>query len=384
MKFVFLVFCFLGYDLPPELKADQDKVGKNVQVRYLQLPTGLSDEERDRFCEITSFALNSISKSQFLTNPVVVGNYLRVNLDDCKIDPKTWDKFAKKHPYGSVIRADWFIKNATVAPAYYEFLGLKNIHDFNSLIGHDPKVSERFKSESRSLIATSSIARLNVMVSRIPTASGRSLYQSMHSKKDYFTNPLSDEYELKEMMGFLPNGLLAYFVTNRYGDALGQMDSELAIMPTGRDRRVLVGISCISCHANGPKNFNDGLKLFSEKDVEIVTPDSKIKENLERLFSTDWSKLIKRDSEDYQEAVRKLTGKDSEKIHKSLVEAIERYLDVVDLPQAAKESNMEVEDFRLMIRDITDPRLLRLMISPIRRESWEEVFPIIEEAKKRR
>ncbi len=102
-----------------------------------------------------------------------------------------------------ILRADWFIVNATLPPAYYNILGLGNKEeDFQKLVFADVKLAEKARSQYKSVVVSSVVARNNRTLTRSPTFTDGYYWESHDTLKsiddrNYLLNFLNEKFDAK-------------------------------------------------------------------------------------------------------------------------------------------------------------------------------------------
>lgn len=360
-----MIFLTLGQ---VNLQEDIQKVApeERAYIRYLSLHN-LSDNDKEDYIHLSSFVFNSLSKSKTITKPVVVDkNHIRVNLKDFKITTEAWDNFAKKHPYGKVMRVDWFIVNAMKAPDYYNLLGVKDIDDIHKLTGAAKD------AQFRAIVTSSEIARSTRVIERKATLQGNGVWYSYENNDDrnFINNLLSEEFETQELIASLPNELLTYFVGDKKGKLLDVVNPSIAVYNKGMIRSAQ---TCIMCHTNGVMKFTDTVRSLFSKNVTITTSVKNDVDKIIALFGGDL-KIIQRDQDSYRAAIVDLTGMTSESLHKLYAKAVDKYDSPLDINTAASEMNMSNREFLTWVESSNNAYLLHLRSHPIRRDQWEHIF----------
>jgi hypothetical protein len=137
-------------------------------------------------------------------------------------------------------------------------------------------------------------------------------------------------------------------------------------------------ISCVRCHVeDGLRPFtNDQARLLSG-NIDLMTAKQRDAQRLADFYGADLERWLKRDREDYAEAVARATGGMTVK---SVANGLERryaaYLDDLVTPaQAARELGVDVAQLRNVLQRSHDPVLLALVEGmAVQREQWTAVF----------
>lgn len=288
-----------------------------------------------------------------------------------------------------VMRADWFIVNATLPPAYHEFLKLgDDIKDFERLIFADQKLAEKARSQIKGIVVTSTVARNNRTLLRSPTFTNGYFWQSHDSlssvdDRQYVQNILNEKFDATEDIGTLPNGLQAYFLTDGRGKRLDFANPDVALDNTAQDRLVRTGRSCMVCHSEGIKQIDDEIrtltkKLQNKEAIKLLITNKDDAYKIDDLFGTDLDKQIVKDQNIFAEAVAEATGlqpmingKQYANIYDWYAEHLLTKEDVVrevGLPPDLLEKYVRLSNDNVILGLVKNP------IRPIRRDQWERSF----------
>ena len=85
--------------------------------------------------------------------------------------------------------------------------------------------------------------------------------------KNIFTHPLSFVRDGGEVIFNLPNKLQAYYISDGLGNRIDVAPTEIVSNPAASDPAVRNGLSCIGCHTEGMKEFEDGVRSVVEQTV---------------------------------------------------------------------------------------------------------------------
>ena len=83
--------------------------------------------------------------------------------------------------------------------------------------------------------------------------------------QNIFTHPLTFRHDGGEIVFNLPNGLQGYYISDASGSRIDEAPTEIVSNPDERDGIVRNGISCIGCHTEGMKKFEDDVRAVIEK-----------------------------------------------------------------------------------------------------------------------
>lgn len=306
------------------------------------------------------------------------------------VDPVAYDALVKCCVTESpMLRADWFIANVSLPPAYYDFLGLgKTIKDFRNLIFADEEKSEKARSQYKGVVVTSTVARNNRTLLRSPTFTDGYYWESHDSKfsvedRQYVQNILNEKFDATEDIGTLSNGLQVYFLTNGKGDRLDFADPDIAIDNSAIDRIVRNGRSCIVCHAEGIKPIDDEIRTLTKKmqnreEIKLLITKKEDAYKIMDLFGSNLDFKIVQDQNIYAQAVKASNGLDSALNAKQYNEFYNNYVEILlSLDVVSRETGIPIVDVLRYAKFSKDPVVLGLLrdpIRPLRRDQWERAF----------
>lgn len=288
-----------------------------------------------------------------------------------------------------IVRADWFVANATLAPAYYDFLKLgNNIKDFENLVFANEELARKARSQDKGVVVTSIVARNNRTLNRSPTFTNGYYWRSHDSKtsvddRNYVQFILDENFDATEDIATLPNGLQAYFLTDGKGKRLDAADIEIAVDSTAIDRVVRTGRSCMVCHSDGIRPINDAIRTLSRKlqnreQVRLLTTRKEDALRIEDLFSSDLDEQIVKDQNLYRQAVAKATGLNSEVISRMLNYNYNEYAEkLLTMESISREVGVNLSELEAYITASKDSLILGLVKTPIfavRRDQWEQSY----------
>ena len=317
------------------------------------------------------------------------------------------DHNRKAKQVAPLLRADWFVANASQPPHYHELLQLKTLDDFLELCVYDKRV-ERLTQAKATVVFSGSdglarrVARNNRILERVQTAFGAiwSTYDYAESigEKNVINNFLTEKRDGGEIIGTLPNGLQVYFLVDNKNARVDEVPINIAVDSLAQDARVRNGRSCIWCHSQGiqpfrsdfqaeitPDGLNDlGIQLKHPKDA--VQLARKIRD----VFGTpSFQAIVKVDNVRYGNAVRAATvlgpghpGKTAAANAALFLKLYDDYQEVpMDAVRLVYESGLPIEEvqaaIRVRVNGTNNGVLLRQLLKPplaIRRDHWEEAY----------
>jgi len=376
---------------------------------------GLSLEELETYRLALAKLMNSLSwNRQFASLHPVAGQpfVFRIDLRDLKWTDNSWQQIVSRYPHGLIfdsreaynvrtatktdvplIRADWFVANAARPPLYHELLQIPSTDvQLESLLQVDVQGNIEQGRVTRIGFARSGVSQHNRMIERHDSIFGAYWksydFSGNTGPKNLFENPIGPgnaagmfAHDGGEIIFHLPNGMLAFMLTDSSGRRIERGPIEIVSDPRQPDRTVVNGMSCMSCHHSG----------FIQKADEIrphVTANAQAYADLSNIL-----KLYPESSA----AVRQLFAKDSllfttalasseigiskpTQTSEPIVLIANRYATEVDLPVAAAELGMPPEQLAKLLASLNDVDLnrtlgvLKTKSGVIKREAFDQMF----------
>ena len=212
------------------------------------------------------------------------------------------------------VYADWFLATASLPPLYHDILAL-------------PLTERELERELRIDVARNLLAAPGVRVWRAGTndsgvsnhnrvverhTSPYGAYWKSHDfassvgRKNIFLHPLSFDRDGGEVIFNLPNGLQAYYISDGAGNRIDVAPTEIVSNPAASDPAVRNGLSCIGCHTEGMKDFEDGVRAV----VNQTQNPAYDKDHALRLYveQAQMNVLVAEDSARYEDALAKAGG----------------------------------------------------------------------------
>jgi hypothetical protein len=274
-----------------------------VNIRYVDLShlynAGVPGADLMRLRHAIDKVANSLSTVAKLKVPEAANSgktLVRLDMRDYAWTADAWDRLARKSPYTvtpeatkfigilredtgaqtPILRADWFVANATKAPDYYRFLSLPlKFEDFQKAVGVDLQGDIVANKVVRAGYKNSGISEQNRIIERHATKTGylwRSYeFGTSFGQQDVLANPLGPvivraadddsgttplpafqthafDEDGGEILFTLPNKMLAYYVIGKDKNRLDQAPSSTK---PGAPKVISVGITCMNCHKAG-------------------------------------------------------------------------------------------------------------------------------------
>ena len=280
------------------------------------------------------------------------------------------------------VYADWFLATASLPPLYHDILAL-------------PETERELERELRIDVArnlqrapgvrvwragtnNSGVSNHNRVVERHTSPYGA--YWKSHDfagsagPQNIFTHPLSFQRDGGEVIFNLPNGLQAYYIADGFGNRIDVAPTEIVSNPAASDPAVRNGLSCIGCHTEGMKDFEDEVRGTIE---QIENPNFD-KDHALRLYVTNavMSLLLERDMARYRAALEATGGVFGgiEPVHRFY----EAFQEALDAPSAAAAVGWETETFLAEIQEKSSLQNLGLAGlltgGTVKRDVWTAQF----------
>ena len=280
------------------------------------------------------------------------------------------------------VHVDWFLAVASLPPLYHDILALPETEaELERELGIDVAGNLRRAPGLRVMRAgtnDSGVSAHNRVVERHSFRNGA--YWKSHDfassvgPKNILQNPLSFDRDGGEVIFNLPNGLQAYYVSNATGNRIDVAPTDIVSNPAASDPAVRNGLSCIGCHTEGMKTFEDVVRAAFEK-----LPASPTKESVLRLYvdQTEMDRLVAEDAARYRDALGQTGGVFGgiEPVHRFH----ETFQEALDASQAAASVGLETTAFVKLIRENAGLQSLGLtgLLSDggnVKRDAWTESF----------
>ena len=246
------------------------------------------------------------------------------------------------------VHVDWFLAEASLPPLYHDILSLPETEaELERELGIDVSGNLRRAPGLRVMRAgtnDSGVSAHNRVVERHSFRNGA--YWKSHDfassvgLKNILQNPLSFDRDGGEVIFNLPNGLQAYYISDGLGNRIDAAPTEIVSNPAASDPAVRNGLSCIGCHTEGMKTFEDVVRSAFEK-----LPESPAKEQVLRLYveKSEMDGFVAEDRARYRDALEATGGVfgDIEPVHRFH----EKFQEALDISQAAASVGLEESAF---------------------------------------
>lgn len=375
---------------------------------------GYSQEELGVYQMALAKLINSLSWNRKLAALATVGpaqSIFRVDLRDLKWTPASWTTILQSYPYGvlhdspeaasvraqtncevPVLRADWFVATASRPPLYHT---LAQIPETDQQLEKLLRVDVRQNIEQVRLIrlgfARSGVSQHNRLIERHESIFGAYWksydFAGSTGRKNIFENPLGPgttagtfAHDGGEIIFQLPNGMLAYMLTDHAGNRIDKGPTSIVSDPRQPDRAVVNGVSCMSCHYGG----------FIQKSDEILNHVQAnqtaylLHEDITALYanSDKAEKAIESDTKRYMTALgsKEIQIPRPTRAGEPIVLVANRYQNEIDIRLAAAECGLPLDSFTAKIDNIPTADLSRKVGvwktrgGVVKRQTFQQVF----------
>ena len=380
-------------------------------ARYFTLThlynAGASDDNLRAYRNALSKLINSLSWGRRVVKPKPVDKeetifYIDLRHYEWDSENNPWYKIEQAYPYGirfelstyrtlcqetncnlPFVRADWFIATASLPPLYHDILDLPKT-DWELEERLEVNVAANIKNAPgirvwRAGFNESGVSRNNRVVERHESRYGAYWksydFAGNTGQQNIFTHPLNFVHDGGEIIFNLPNGLQGYYLSTASGNRLDEAPIDIVSNTSARDPVVRNGFSCMSCHTEGMKTFEDQVRPA----IEQVSNPSYDKAQALRLYveKLKMDTHVQEDIERYRWAIEAAGGVfgGSEPIQQ-LVKQFEGPLDAI---HAAAEVGLETADFLKKIRENSTLQNAGLTVlgvekGNIKRDVWTSQF----------
>ena len=279
------------------------------------------------------------------------------------------------------IHVDWFLAIASLPPLYHDILGLPET-DRELETRLEVNVAENIRNAAgkrvwRAGFSDSGVSNHNRVVERHISRYGAYWksydFAGSVGTQNIFTHPLSFTHDGGEVIFNLPNGLQAYYLSDTGGRRLDAAPINIVRNLAASDPTVRNGLSCIGCHTEGMKDFEDQVRGVIQRN-----PNPPFNKDRALQLYTDkatMAGLVAEDTDRYKQALE-ATGdvfggiEPIQRFH----EAFQRPLDA---SHAAAAVGLETETFLQRIRQNVGLKNLGLLVletGTIKRDTWTSKF----------
>ena len=281
------------------------------------------------------------------------------------------------------VHVDWFIAAAALPPLYHDILDLPET-DRELEARLEVNVVENIRNAPgkrvwRAGFNDSGVSSNNRVVERHISRYG-AYWKSYDfagnvGTQNVLTHPLSFEHDGGEIIFNLPNGLQAYYLVDAGGNRLDAAPIKIVRNPAASDPTVRNGLSCIGCHTEGMKVFEDEVRGVVEQNAN--PPFNK--DRALRLYAekAEMDKFLEEDTARYRQALEK-TGDVF-----GGIEPVQRFHEAFQRPLAAAHAaaavGLETADLLQKVRENASLKNLGLGVltgasGSVKRDTWTSNF----------
>ena len=281
------------------------------------------------------------------------------------------------------VHVDWFLATASLPPLYLDILDLPET-DRALETRLEVDVVENLRNAAgrrvwRAGFDDSGVSNHNRVVERHESRYGAYWksydFAGSVGTQNIFTHPLAFEHDGGEIIFNLPNGLQAYYLADAGGNRIDEAPISIVSNPAASDPTVRNGLSCIGCHTEGMKVFEDEVRGVVEQN-----PNPPFNRDRALRLYTDKATmdvLVAEDTERYRTALEAAGGVFGG------IEPIQRFYEAfqrpLDAAHAAAAVGSETEDFLEKIRENTSLKNLGLAVltggsGTVKRDVWTSNF----------
>ena len=281
------------------------------------------------------------------------------------------------------VHVDWFIATASLPPLYHDILDLPQT-DRELETRLEVNVVENIRNAAgrrvrRAGFNDSGVSSHNRVVERHTSRYGAYWksydFAGSVGTQNIFTHPLSFTHDGGEIIFNLPNGLQAYYLADAAGNRLNEAPINIVRNPAASDPTVRNGLSCIGCHTEGMKDFEDQVRSVVEQNAN--PPYDKARALRLYTEKTEMDELLEEDTDRYRralEAAGDVFGG---------IEPVQRFHEAfqgpVDAAHAAAAVGLETADFLQKIRENASLKNLGLTVltgarGTVKRDVWTSNF----------
>ena len=281
------------------------------------------------------------------------------------------------------IHVDWFLATASLPPLYHDILDLPET-DRELEARLEVNVVENIRNAAgrrvrRAGFNDSGVSNSNRVVERHTSRYGAYWksydFAGSVGARDIFTHPLSFTHDGGEIIFNLPNGLQAYYLVDAGGNRLNEAPIKIVSNPAASDPTVRNGLSCIGCHTEGMKAFEDQVRSVVEQNANPPYD----KDRALRLYAekATMDARVDEDTRRYREALEAAGGVFGG------IEPVQRFYEAfqrpLDASHAAAAVGLGIEAFIEKIRENARLKNIGLLVltgvsGSVKRDTWTSNF----------
>ncbi len=280
------------------------------------------------------------------------------------------------------VNVDWFIATASLPPLYNNILALpETANELEESL--DVSVTQNLQNAPgirvwRAGFNDSGVSRHNRVVERHTSSHGAYWksydFAGSAESQNIFTHPLDFIHDGGEIIFNLPNGLQAYFLVDGVGSRLDVAPTDIVSNPAVSDPAVYNGLSCIGCHTEGMKTFEDEVRAVVEQaDNPPYNKERALELYVQKTVMDD---LVEKDTQRYRDALEAAGGVFGG------IEPIQRFHEVFQGPlsavHAAAAVGLKTNTFLERVSNsVSLQNLLGVLVvdgGTIKRDAWTSSF----------
>jgi hypothetical protein len=391
-------------------------------LRYFTLThlanADVSDDELQTYRNALSKLVNSLSWKQKITVPKAIdaaGTILRIDMRDYEWPESVWLSVERANPYGvkysneaasscyemsqtvlPYVRTDWFVFAASRPPLYHSVLQLPtNDAALEKQLHIDATRNILEETVKRAAFVKSGVSQHNRMIERHDSPYGAYWksydFASSNGRQNLFEFPLgpdstvisrwqsrSFKHDGGEIIFNLPNGLQGYLLVDASGRRIDKGPTSIVSDPKQKDRAVVNGISCMSCHYEGIIRKDDEVRYVvlanqqSFPEYEIILAIYPEKQEMRSSMATDRKRFKKA-----VEATGSLISEKGEPV----VNMALRFEEELNLKLAAAEAGLKESELRSLISgNVNLGRQIGTLLltgGTVKRDVYKVAFPSV-------
>ena len=281
------------------------------------------------------------------------------------------------------VHVDWFIATASTPPLYHDLLSLPlTDRDLETRLEVDVArnlVNAPGVRVWRAGFNNSGVSNHNRVVERHTSRYGAYWksydFAGSVGTQNILTHPLNFTHDGGEVIFNLPNGLQGYYLVNASGFRLDEAPINIVSNPAASDPTVRNGISCIGCHTEGMKTFEDEVRSVIESNPN--PPYDKAQALRLYVEQSDMDARLSEDMETYRVALEATGGEFGG------VEPVSRFHEAfqgpVDAAYAAAVVGLQTETFLARVRENSGLQNVGLLAldnpnGSVKRDTWTSSF----------
>ncbi len=281
------------------------------------------------------------------------------------------------------VHVDWFIANASTPPLYHALLSLPlTDRDLETRLEVDVArnlINAPGVRVWRAGFNNSGVSNHNRVVERHISRYGAYWksydFAGSVGTQNILTNPLSFTHDGGEAIFNLPNGLQGYYLANSSGFRLDEAPINIVSNPAASDPTVRNGISCIGCHTEGMKTFDDEVRSVIESNAN--PPYNKAQALRLYVEQSVMDARVSEDMDTYRVALEATGGTFGG------VEPVSRFHEAfqgpIDAAYAAAVVGLQTDTFLARVREKTGLQNVGLLAldnpnGSVKRDTWTSSF----------